>query len=80
VSCAELTEQRNDMKLTDILTIKEQAIVELVSEGLDNKEISVALKKAHGTVKTQVSHIMKKTGIHRRWLLARRWLEERGKL
>jgi len=52
------------------LTPREQQILELVREGLKNKEIAEELGIRPGTVKIHLKHIFEKTGIRSRYGLA----------
>jgi two-component system nitrate/nitrite response regulator NarL len=52
------------------LTIREAEVLELVQQGLRNKEIAFALGIRIGTVKIHMKHIFEKTGIHGRFGLA----------
>jgi DNA-binding NarL/FixJ family response regulator len=45
------------------LTSREQAVLDLMSRGLGNKEIALALHLAEGTVKNHVSAVLAKLGI-----------------
>jgi len=59
------------------LTRRERDIVRLVSEGLKNREIALALSISPGTVKVHLMHIFEKAGVEDRLqlaLLARRLL------
>jgi DNA-binding NarL/FixJ family response regulator len=50
-------------RLTIELTSREQAVLDLMSRGLGNKEIAQALSLAEGTVKNHVSAVLAKLGI-----------------
>lgn len=52
------------------LTPRENQVLELVSQGLRNREIAAALGIRPGTVKIHLKHIFEKTGIHGRYSLA----------
>jgi DNA-binding NarL/FixJ family response regulator len=52
------------------LTPREQQVLELVRQGLRNREIAAALGIRPGTVKIHLKHIFEKTGIHGRYSLA----------
>lgn len=52
------------------LTPREQQVLELVRQGLRNREIASALGIRPGTVKIHLRHIFEKTGIHGRYTLA----------
>ncbi len=54
------------------LTPREMQVLELVRQGLRNREIAAALGIRPGTVKIHLRHIFEKTGIHGRYLLALR--------
>lgn len=61
--------QRPDHGLPQ-LTPRESQVLELVSQGLRNREIAAALGIRPGTVKIHLKHIFEKTGIHGRYSLA----------
>ena len=52
------------------LTPRESQVLELVRQGLRNREIAAALGIRPGTVKIHLRHIFEKTGIHGRFSLA----------
>ncbi|WP_080802119.1 response regulator [Arabiibacter massiliensis] len=54
----------------EALTERERAIVELVAEGLDNKEISARLYLSEGTVRNHISAILQKLALKNRTQLA----------
>lgn len=54
----------------DALTERERAIVELVAEGLDNKEISARLYLSEGTVRNHISAVLQKLALKNRTQLA----------
>ena len=60
------------------LTPTEQRVVDLVVEGLSNKQVAAALFVTPKTVETQLSRIYAKLGIHSRAQLARRLAREPG--
>ena len=62
------------------LTPREQQIVELVEQGLKNKDIADNLGIRPGTVKIHLKHIFEKTGIRGRYGLALSGLREKGLL
>ena len=53
-----------------VLTERERAIVELVAEGLDNREIAARLYLSEGTVRNHMSAILQKLGLKNRTQLA----------
>ena len=53
-----------------LLTEREQAVVSLVAEGLDNKEIAAQLYLSDGTVRNHISTILQKLGCKKRTQLA----------
>ena len=53
-----------------ILSERERAVVELVSEGLDNKEIAAALFISEGTVRNHISAVLQKLALKNRTQLA----------
>lgn len=53
-----------------VLTERERAIVELVAEGLDNREIAACLYLSEGTVRNHMSAILQKLGLKNRTQLA----------
>lgn len=52
------------------LTQRERQVLELVEQGMRNKQIATELGIKHGTVKIHMKHIFEKTGIHGRYGLA----------
>jgi two-component system nitrate/nitrite response regulator NarL len=60
------------------LTSREQQVLELVEQGLKNKEIAQELGIRPGTVKIHLKHIFEKTGVRGRYGLALSGLRERG--
>jgi DNA-binding NarL/FixJ family response regulator len=60
------------------LTPREQQVLELVGEGLRNKEIALELGIQPGTVKIHLKHIFEKTGVRGRFGLALSGLRERA--
>jgi len=62
------------------LTARELQVMELVEQGLKNKDIAVSLGIRTGTVKIHLKHIFEKTGIRGRYGLALSGLKEKGLL
>jgi two-component system, NarL family, nitrate/nitrite response regulator NarL len=62
------------------LTGRELQVVELVEQGMRNKDIAQALGIQAGTVKIHLKHIFEKTGIRGRYGLALSGLKEKGLL
>jgi DNA-binding NarL/FixJ family response regulator len=62
------------------LTAREQEVLELVEQGLRNKEIALELGIRPGTVKIHLKHIFEKTGVHGRYGLALNGLRQKGLL
>jgi len=62
------------------LTPREQQVVELVEQGLKNKDIGLSMGIRPGTVKIHLKHIFEKTGIRGRYGLALSGLREKGLL
>lgn len=62
------------------LTSREQQVLELVEQGLKNKEIARELGIRPGTVKIHLKHIFEKTGVRGRYGLALTGLKEKGVL
>lgn len=56
--------------LTEALTDKEEKILELIAEGMSNRQIGAALFLAEGTIKNYVSRIMEKLHANTRTELA----------
>lgn len=59
------------------LTEREAAIVELVAEGLDNKEIAARLYLSEGTVRNHISAILQKLDLKNRTQLVVRYYRDR---
>ncbi len=62
------------------LTPREHQVVELVEQGLKNKDIALHMGIRPGTVKIHLKHIFEKTGIRGRYGLALSGLREKGLL
>ena len=62
------------------LTARELQVMELVEQGLKNKDIGSMLGIRTGTVKIHLKHIFEKTGIRGRYGLALSGLKEKGLL
>ena len=62
------------------LTARELQVMELVEQGMKNKDIGFALGIRTGTVKIHLKHIFEKTGIRGRYGLALSGLKEKGLL
>lgn len=62
------------------LTARELQVVELVEQGLKNRDIGQTLGIRPGTVKIHLKHIFEKTGIRGRYGLALSGLKEKGLL
>jgi len=62
------------------LTAREQQVLELVEQGLKNKEIARELGIRPGTVKIHLKHIFEKTGVRGRYGLALSAMREKGTL
>jgi two-component system, NarL family, nitrate/nitrite response regulator NarL len=62
------------------LTPREQQVMELVEQGLKNREIAHDLGIRPGTVKIHLKHIFEKTGVRGRYGLALTGLKEKGLL
>ena len=62
------------------LTARELQVMELVEQGMKNKDIGALLGIRTGTVKIHLKHIFEKTGIRGRYGLALSGLKEKGLL
>jgi DNA-binding NarL/FixJ family response regulator len=62
------------------LTARELQVVELVEQGLKNRDIAATLGIKAGTVKIHLKHIFEKTGIRGRYGLALSGLKQKGLL
>jgi DNA-binding NarL/FixJ family response regulator len=60
------------------LTPREQQVLELVEQGMKNREIARDLGIRPGTVKIHLKHIFEKTGVRGRYGLAISGLQEKG--
>jgi DNA-binding NarL/FixJ family response regulator len=63
---SDLSAQREPIARTPRLTARELQIVELIDQGLSNKEIASRLCIGLATVKNHVHNILDKLGVHRR--------------
>ncbi|MEG1493311.1 MAG: response regulator transcription factor [Gordonibacter sp.] len=61
-----------------VLSEREHAVVELVAEGLDNKEIAATLYISEGTVRNHISVILQKLALKNRTQLAISYYRARG--
>jgi DNA-binding NarL/FixJ family response regulator len=59
------------------LTAREQQVLELVEQGMRNKDIAMELGIRPGTVKIHLKHIFEKTGVRGRYGLALTGLQQR---
>lgn len=64
--------------LEEPLTAKEERVLQLIAEGMSNKQIGATVFLAEGTVKNYVSRIMDKLHARSRTELAVRALGRRG--
>ena len=62
------------------LTPREQQVLELVEQGMKNKEIARELGIRPGTVKIHLKHIFEKTGVRGRYGLALSGMKDKGLL
>ena len=60
------------------LTPRERQVMELVEQGMKNREIALELGIRPGTVKIHLKHIFEKTGVHGRHGLALNGLRQKG--
>lgn len=67
-----------DRKTRLELTPREQQVLELVEQGLRNKDIASELGICPGTVKIHLKHIFEKTGVHGRYGLALSGLRQKA--
>jgi len=67
---------RNSTKngIFEIMSAREMEVVELIAEGLSNKDIGARLFISDGTVRNHISTIMEKTGLEHRTQTAVRYL------
>jgi len=72
--------ERTPRKSRTNLTQREQEVLDLVEQGMKNKDIALQLGIQPGTVKIHLKHIFEKTGIHGRYGLALNGLKEKGLL
>lgn len=69
---------RSDRYPRSELTTREQQVLELVEQGMKNKEIAQDLGIRPGTVKIHLKHIFEKTGVRGRYGLALSGIRERS--
>lgn len=72
--------QRFERQSRSELTPREQQVLELVEQGMKNKEIARELGIRPGTVKIHLKHIFEKTGVRGRYGLALSVMREKGLL
>jgi DNA-binding NarL/FixJ family response regulator len=66
--------------LPPALSLRQAEIVELISQGLQNKQIAHRLRISDATVKAHVAKAMVATGCRNRVTLALFWLRHTGRL
>jgi len=71
---------RHERSDRSTLTPRESQVMEMVQQGMRNKEIAMNLGISIGTVKIHLKHIFEKTGVHGRYGLAVSSLKEKGAL
>lgn len=71
---------RGGRRTRSALTPREQQVLELVEQGLKNKDIAAVLDIRPGTVKIHLKHIFEKTGVRGRYGLALASIQERASL
>lgn len=71
---------RPERAARSVLTSRERQVLELVEQGMRNKEIANELGIRPGTVKIHLKHIFEKTGVHGRYGLALNGLRQKGLL
>ena len=76
--CVFRESSRSDRYPRSELTSREQQVLELVEQGLKNKEIAHELGIQPGTVKIHLKHIFEKTGVRGRYGLALNGFKDRG--
>ncbi|MFD4470477.1 response regulator [Rhodococcus sp. NPDC058505] len=76
---ARIREQRTQGGLVDVLTDQEKVVLDLIGEGLTNREIGARMHLAEKTVKNYVSRLLAKLGMQRRTQAAVLATELRGR-
>jgi len=61
--------QRSDTNIA-VPTQREQELINLVTRGLQNKEIAYAMKISENTVKAHIANILRKYSLHNRTQIA----------
>ena len=72
---ADHVDQREEERVSPLLTEREQQVLRGIFEGLSNKEIGVRLGVTDGAVKATLQHLFQKTGVRTRSQLVRIALE-----
>ena len=72
---ADRVDQREEERISPLLTEREQQVLRGIFEGLSNKEIGVQLGVTDGAVKATLQHLFQKTGVRTRSQLVRIALE-----
>jgi DNA-binding NarL/FixJ family response regulator len=72
---ADRVDQREEERVSPLLTEREQQVLHGIFEGLSNKEIGVRLGVTDGAVKATLQHLFQKTGVRTRSQLVRIALE-----
>jgi len=70
--------QRVERSSRSALTAREQQVMELVENGMKNREIARELGIRPGTVKIHLKHIFEKTGVRGRYGLALTGMQQKG--
>lgn len=77
-SCVFRESGMRDRNQRSDLTARERQVLELVEQGMKNREIAEELGIRPGTVKIHLKHIFEKTGVHGRYGLALNGIRQRG--
>jgi len=72
---ADRVDQREDERVSPLLTEREQQVLRGIFEGLSNKEIGAQLGVTDGAVKATLQQLFQKTGVRTRSQLVRIALE-----
>ena len=75
---AALSEEQVDLGALRTLSPRELEVLELIAEGLSNKEIAERLFISLATVKVHVRHVLEKLEVRTRTEAALRWVADRG--
>ncbi|MDD4096584.1 MAG: response regulator transcription factor [Oscillospiraceae bacterium] len=70
----QVSRKTTENSVFELMSVREMEVVELIAEGLSNKEIAARLFISDGTVRNHISTIMEKAGLEHRTQIAVKYL------